>query len=162
MKACVLVVSFLLAVSSSSVLANAGKLTQIRLQQEEIRKQTEGSTGRYARFDTAELAKLRKAQDRVFGLLEGVGDLTQLNPSQQAELFNALESVKAVIAANEADRQVCWREQRLGSHRTETRCATVAERQQIRDGARDWKGEPSICGPAAEGMPTACRGRLGD
>jgi hypothetical protein len=162
MKACVLVVSFLLAVSSSSVLANAGKLTQIRLQQEEIRKQTEGSTGRYVRFETGELAKLRKAQDTVFELLNGVSELSQLNATQQAELFNALESVKTVITANEADRQVCWREQRLGSHRVETRCATVAERQQIREGAHDWKSEPSICGRAAAGETTACVGRFGE
>jgi hypothetical protein len=161
MKASTLAVSFLLVVSSASVCANAGKLTQIRLQHEEIRRQTEGSTGRYVRFERGELEKLRKAQDKVFELLQGVSELSQLNPSQQADLFNALETVKAVLTANAADRQVCWREQRLGSHRIETLCATMAERQQLREGARDWQGEPSMCGKAsANATSVSCTGVL--
>jgi len=145
MKASTLAAAFLLVVFSASVPANASRLAEIRQQQEEIRRQTEGADGRYVRFDKGELEKLRTAQDQVFELLDGVSELSELNPSQQAELFNALEMVKAVLAANEADRQLCWREQRVGSHRIETVCATVAERRQIRDGAQDWQGKPSIC-----------------
>ncbi|HEU0306889.1 MAG TPA: hypothetical protein VFR30_07970, partial [Lysobacter sp.] len=137
---------------------NAGRLSQIRQQQQEIRDETERSTGRYVRFDKAELARLRDAQDKVFELLKGVTDPDQLSPAQQAELFNALETVKAVIARNDADRQVCWREKKLGSHRIETRCATVAERAQIRQGARDWHGEPSTCMPSAGATVSCGRG----
>ena len=145
MKASTLAAAFLLVVFSASVPANASRLAEIRQQQEEIRRQTEGADGRYVRFDKGELAKLRAAQDKVFELLDGVSELNELNPAQQAELFNALETVKAVLAANEADRQLCWREQRVGSHRIETVCATVAERQQIREGAQAWQGEPAPC-----------------
>ena len=156
-------VSVLLAVSSASAHANAGKLAQIRMQQQEIRKQTEVSTGKYVRFEEAQLQKLRTAQDRVFELLAGVNDLEQLNPSQQVELFNALETIKAVIAANDADRQVCRREKRLGSQRFETLCSTVREQEQLREGARDFKGEPSICagGAAPDATAASCVGRLG-
>jgi len=150
MKASTLAAAFLLVVFSASVPA-AGRLAEIRLQQEEIRRQTEDSDGRYVRFDKGELARLRTAQDTVFALLDGVSELSELRPSQQVDLFNALETVKAVLAANDADRQLCWREQRLGSHRIETVCATVAERQQIREGGQEWRGEPSICGSASAG-----------
>ena len=54
--------------------------------------------------------------------------------------------VKAVISGNEADRQKCWREQKLGSTIPKTRCATIAEIQQTSEGAQQWKGEASICG----------------
>lgn len=162
MRVRVLAVSFLLAVTTAAVHANAGKLTQIRLQQEEIRRQTEVATGRYARFEDAELDKLRRAQGQVFELLDGVSDLDQLDATQRTELFNALETVKSVIAANEDDRQMCWREKRLGSHRMETHCATVRERAQLREGARDFKGEPSICGAsAANATAASCTGPFG-
>ena len=149
MKASTLPAALLLVVFSASALAAAGRLAEIRLQQEEIRRQTEDSDGRYVRFDKGELAKLRTAQDTVFALLDGVSEVSELRPSQQVDLFNALETVKAVLAANDADRQLCWREHRLGSHRIETVCATVAERQQIREGGQEWHGEPSICGSAS-------------
>jgi hypothetical protein len=144
-----LLVSVLLVVSTASAHANAGKLAQIRSQQEEIRKESERSTGKYVRFEETEMQKLRSAQARVFALLNGVSDLDQLNSSQQAELFNALETVKAVIAANDADRQECWREKRLGSQRFETHCATVREREQLREGARDFQSDPAICSSGA-------------
>ena len=150
-----IVVVLVCVMASSTVLANAGRLSQIRQQQQEIRDETERATGRYVRFDKAELARLRDAQDKVFELLKGVTDPGQLSPAQQAELFNALETVKAVIARNDADRQVCWREKTLGSHRIQTHCATVAERAQIRQGARDWHGEPSPCVQSA-GATVSC------
>lgn len=162
MKASTYVVSFLLAVSTATVYANAGKAVQIRQQQQEIRKQSETATGRYARFDETEKRKIYAAQDRVFELLADVNDVSQLDANQQVELFNALETVKAVIAANDADRQVCWREKKLGSHRIQTRCATVREQEQVREGARDWAGESSMCGPgAANATAASCTGRLG-
>lgn len=132
--------------------ANAGKLSAILQQQREIREQSEVATGKYVRFEDTELTRMHRAQDRIFKLLEGVNDIERLAPDKRAELFNALEEVKSVIAQNEDDRQVCQREHKLGSTMKVTVCATVAERRSIREGAREWKGEPSICGFMADGV----------
>lgn len=126
--------------------ANADKLAMILQQQREIRSETESSTGAYARFGAPALGRIETAQDRIFSLLNGVNTLDQLNADQKVELFNALEEVKAVIAQNESNRQKCWRERKLGTSVKQTRCATMAELEQIRLDAQQWKGEPTICG----------------
>lgn len=146
------VVLFLSLFASIPAFANADKLVQILDQQREIRTESESSTGAYSRFDREALARMHAAQDRIFTLLDGVTSLDQLKPDQQVELFNAIEEVKAVLTSNEADRQKCWREHKLGSTIPKTRCATVAEIQQIREGASAFKGEPSICGNLGEGV----------
>jgi hypothetical protein len=132
--------------------ANAGKLAAIRQQQREIREQSEAATGKYVRFEQAELVRMHRAQDRIFKLLDGVDEIEQLAPDQRAELFNAIEEVKAVIAQNEDDQQVCRRERKLGTTMKVTVCATVAERRSLREGGRDWKGEPSICSSRGNGI----------
>ena len=132
--------------------ASADKVVQILSQQREIRSQSESSTGAYSRFDREALDRMHAAQDRIFVLLDGVSSLDQLNANEQVELFNSIEVVKAVISGNEADQQKCWREHKLGSTIPKTRCATLAEIQQIRQGAEDWKGKPSICGNMGGGL----------
>ena len=132
--------------------ANAGKLAAIRHQQQEIREQSEIATGKYVRFEASELARLHGAQDRIFKLINGVDEIERLAPDQRADLFNALEEVKAIIAQNEEDRQVCQREHKVGTNRKVIVCETVAERRRVREGAHDWKGEPSICGFLQEGV----------
>lgn len=146
------VVSLVLALASTSAIANVGKVGQILQQQREIRDESERSTGAYARFGGDALGRMHTAQDRIFKLLDGVSAVEQLNRVQQAELFNALEEVKAVITENESSKQQCWREHKLGTTLKQTRCATVAERQQIMREAQTWKGDPSICGQRAAGI----------
>lgn len=129
--------------------ANVGRLGQILQEQREIRAESERSTGAYARFGHGALDKMQRAQDRIFKLLDGVDSLEQLDREQQVELFNSLEEVKAVLVENDGDRQICRRERKTGTTLRETRCATVAEREKITQGAREWKGEPGICMPVA-------------
>lgn len=138
--------------------ASADKVVQILNQQRDIRSESEGSTGAYSRFDREALGRMHAAQDRIFALLDGVSSVEQLDDRQQIELFNAIEEVKAILLDNDADRQTCWRERKIGSNRPQTRCATVAELQQIRQGAEDWKGKPTICGDMGGGMD--CGGNL--
>jgi hypothetical protein len=155
MRLLAVVVGMLVAFGAAS---QTEKVSRILSQQREIRQQAESSTGAYARFDRSALQRIEAAQGRVFTLLDGVTDVDQMTPHQRIELFNALEEVKAVIESNEDDRQECWRERKLGSMRHITRCATVAERRQARDGGRAWLGDPSVCipvggGPACGRMP---------
>lgn len=149
-----------LSMVAFTAFANAGKLTAILQQQREIREQSEVATGKYVRFEESERARMHRAQDRIFKLLNGVDDIERLAPDKRAELFNALEEVKSVIAQNESDRQVCEREHKLGTTMKVTVCATVAERRNVREGARDWKGEPSICGFRTEGVDCGGNSRI--
>lgn len=152
-------VALTLSVAAFGALANAGKLSAILQQQQEIREQSEVATGSYARFERTELDRMHRAQDRIFQMLDGVNEIDQLDADRQAELFNAIEEVKAVIAQNEDDRQVCRREHKLGTTMKQTVCATVAERRAITEGAQDWKGKPSVCGQLGDGMDCGGNGR---
>lgn len=129
--------------------ANVGRLGQILQEQREIRAESERSTGAYARFGHGALDRMQRAQDRIFRLLDGVDSLEQLDGNQQAELFNSLEEVKAVLTENERDRQICRRERKTGTTLRQTRCATVAERDRIAEGARQWIGDPAVCLPVS-------------
>ena len=146
------VAAMALCMVAFTAFANAGKLAAIRQQQKEIREQSEVSTGKYVRFQQSELARLHGAQDRIFKLINGVDEIERLAPDQRADLFNALEEVKAIIAQNEDDRQVCQREHKVGTNMKVIVCETVAERRRVREGAHDWKGEPSTCGFLQEGI----------
>jgi len=126
--------------------ANADKVAMILQQQREIRAESEESTGAYARFGAPALDRMHSAQDRVFHLLDGKATVSELAPDEQVELFNSLEEIKAILAENDRNRQKCWREHKLGSTMKVTRCATLAELEQVRRGAQDWKAEPTICG----------------
>lgn len=126
--------------------ANADKVAMILQQQREIRAESEHSTGAYARFGADTLDRMHSAQDQVFRLLDGKATVAQLRPDEQVGLFNALDEIKAIIADNDRNRQKCWREHKLGSTMKVTRCATLAELEQVRRGAQDWKLEPTICG----------------
>lgn len=142
----------LMLAMAPGALAQAEKVSRILSQQKEIREASEAATGAYSRFEHDEKARLHATQDRIFTLLDGVSDVEQLREDQRVELFNALEQVKAILNANENDRQECWRERKIGTTMRETRCATVAEIRELREGARDFKGEPSICGHQASGI----------
>lgn len=146
MKAGVWAIGLLLAAASAAAPCSVDRVGLILQQQREIREESERSLGAYSRFDRDALNRMQGAQDRIFHLLEGVASIEQLSRDQQVELFNALETVKAVIADNEGSRQKCWREHKLGTTLKQTRCATMDELEQIRRGAEHWKGEPTICG----------------
>ncbi|MBU8977349.1 hypothetical protein JI752_014450 [Lysobacter sp. MMG2] len=138
--------------------ANADKVAMILQQQREIRAESEHSTGAYARFDAGTLDRMHQAQDRVFRLLDGKSSVDQLRPSEQVEVFNALEEVKAILADNERNKQKCWREHKLGTTMKITRCATLAELEQVRRDSEQWKADPSVCGQSSSGAD--CGGNM--
>ncbi|RDZ26783.1 hypothetical protein [Lysobacter silvisoli] len=143
-----------LSCAAFAAVANVGRLGQILQEQREIRAETERPTGAYARFDRNQIDKMQRAQDRIFRLLDGVDQVEQLDREKQVELFNSLEEVKAVLAANENDRQICRRERKTGTTLREVRCATVGERTKLTNEARDWKGDSGVCAP--ESGSTSC------
>lgn len=125
---------------------------QILAEQKQIRDEIDSPRGKYSRFDDRAQAKLRKAQERIFELLDGGRTLEQLNKDEQVDLLNAVEEVKAVLADNRKDQLECWREPKLGSGMKVTRCETVATRERLREEARLFKGDTSACGRNDSGM----------
>lgn len=133
--------------------ASAVDTRQILAEQRQIHEDIEDPSGKYSRFDERAQAGLRDAQRRIFALLEGGRSLEQMSRQEQAELLNAVEQIKAILASNEEDRLQCWREKKIGSQMKITRCATVAELRQTREDARGFKSDVGTCQMGSDGGP---------
>lgn len=158
MKHKTLSMALLLAVCASAhagFVATGTDARQILAEQKQILNDVEAPTGKYSRFNEQAQNKLKAAQARIFALLEDGKTLEQLDKNEQVELLNSVEEVKAIISNNERDKLECWREKKTGSQMAITRCATVAQREEVREGARTWKAEPGICQRDGSGGP-AC------
>lgn len=110
--------------------APATTAPQILQMQHALRARLEMPSGEYSRYSPADIQKMEQAQDKIFAMLNGVTSLDQLSEVQKVELSNNLDQVKATLLANENNRLICHVEAKLGSHLTEKRCETVAQRQQ--------------------------------
>ena len=129
---------------------------EIMREQRAIREQTENSTGKYSRFKPEAMARLTKAQEKVFRLLDGQQSVEHLNMNQKVELFNALEEVKAVLSDNDQDRLICRRETKVGTTIKETRCATVAQRKELEENSKAFMAPRTCSGGFVPG--TTCGG----
>jgi hypothetical protein len=141
--------------ASSTAVASFGSppgVQEIVAEQHQISRQVEAENGKYSRFTPEALARIAKAQATIRRLLEGAATVEDLNGNQKTELFNAIEQVRSVLAANDQDRLVCERERKTGSTMRVIRCETVAQRARIREDARTWKGDPSVCGQSSDGF----------
>ena len=71
--------------------------------------------------------------------LDGQSNFAQFNKSDQVEIVNAYESLRARALAGDAsrNRRVCERVHRTGSHRVQTICLTQEERDLARKGSTD-------------------------
>ena len=116
----------------------------IRKQQEQIRSEAEARSGRYKDLSEARRIELLQRQAVVMRLTEGVTQTTELKEEQQIELFNALESIEAIVNAAEDERMVCERHRPIGSNRPQTICKTVAERRAEREAVRGQVGKRNL------------------
>jgi hypothetical protein len=94
-----------------------------------LRTKLDQPSGEYSRFSQSDLSRMRRAQDKVFRMLDGVSSLDELNVGQRTELSNALDEIKATLASNSDSRLICRRERRIGTNLVEKRCETMAERE---------------------------------
>lgn len=122
---------------------------EILREQRAIEAQTEGATGTYSRFKPEARERLTRAQQKVYRLLDGANDVNHLNQTQKVDLFNALQEVQSILEDNEKDRLICKRERKVGTTIRQTRCATVAQREELEKGAREWLG-PKTCSAGFE------------
>jgi hypothetical protein len=97
--------------------------------QHALRTKLDNPTGEYSRFSPDDLNKMRRSQDKIFQMLDGVTSLDQLKEDQKIALSNELDQVKATLTQNEGNRLICYRERRIGTNLLEKRCQTVAERE---------------------------------
>jgi hypothetical protein len=97
--------------------------------QKDLRSKLDNPTGEYSRFNEADIAKMRRAQDDVFQMLSGVTSLDQLNLDQKTSLSNSLDIIKATLLSDEGNRLICYRERKIGTNIVAKRCETVAERE---------------------------------
>jgi len=128
-----LVLGIALAVAAGSALADPPQspqsVSEILQVQHNLRQNLDNPHGEYGRFSQASIDKMKHAQDKVFSMLNGVTSLDQLNDFQKTDLSNALDEVKAVLLANEGNRQICHRERKTGTNLVSLRCETMAERE---------------------------------
>ena len=112
----------------------------IRTQQAGIRHDVLADTPRYAHLDAASRTELLDLQDRVDGLLENVDSTAALSERRKIELFNALESISALVNNDPGGRLECWRERPVGTLQAQTRCSTAQGLQaQNQTYQRVWK-----------------------
>jgi hypothetical protein len=104
-------------------------VSEILSLQRGLRERLDRPYGEYSRFDESALARMKRAQDKVFVMLKGVNSLDQLSPSEKTDLSNSLDEIKAILLANESNRQICHRERKTGSNMIQLRCETVAARE---------------------------------
>jgi phosphoenolpyruvate carboxylase len=106
----------------------------IREQQKQIRADVEARKGIYRRLNEAQRTRLLQQQDKVDGLLPGnVQATTELSEADRIALFNALETIEAIVNNTGDERMVCERHKPTGSKRPTTVCKTVAQRKAERE-----------------------------
>lgn len=124
-------VGALLSIACGIAFAQAPQqsVAEILKLQHGLRTRLDLPQGEYARFDEAAIARMKRAQDKVFNMLDGVQSLDELSDFQKTDLSNALDEIKAVLLANEDNRLVCYRERKTGSNLIQRRCETVRQRE---------------------------------
>lgn len=126
------------------------RTSEIIAEQQAIRADMEARKGRYADMPSIKREKIAAYQDKMFSLLEGTADTSELSPSRRAEVFNVQEAIFAAINNKEDERIVCERVKRTGSHRVTRVCKSVAQMRADREAARaNMENQQRICMAAA-------------
>ena len=102
---------------------------------ETIEKQlNDGET--YSELKAEERARVREVLARLRSVGESYTDGAPMPESTRTQVFNDQEVVNTVLTrAREDSRLICRREKTIGSNRTVTQCATVAQRARQREAA---------------------------
>jgi hypothetical protein len=146
--------AFVLVLAAGQAMANPRVDLKVLLnQQNSINRQIDESPDSMG-IDSLQLDRLRRAQRTVTDIAVKKSTLDQLNPGDQIKLRNALGEVYAILKGTRVaqdQRDVCWRERRIGSQIQSTRCATFEELLLAREGARAWMEDPPVCASKGNG-----------
>lgn len=95
-------------------------------------------------------AQVARDQGEVFALATGKASWDAMTIEEKVRVENALERINALVLntrRSAGNKQTCWREKKLGSKTTITRCATQDELDAAREGGRAWMERPKVCIP---------------
>lgn len=138
--------SLLLVASVAAQPNQANKLQLIFEQQQQLKNEVD--SGKVEGLTERQATMIRKSQQEVFSLIDGKATVDALSLEEKIRLQNALERIEAEIVGTKAaqdDKQVCWRERKLGSKIGLTRCATVAERERVQSDAQYYLSRRGVC-----------------
>ncbi|KAF1698721.1 hypothetical protein CSC62_04005 [Pseudoxanthomonas jiangsuensis] len=91
----------------------------------------------YAEISVDNRRNVRESLERISGLLGDRQRVEELPEHARIELINEQEKVNVLLGqAREDSRLVCTREKQIGSLRSVSKCATVAERRRAREASQ--------------------------
>lgn len=93
--------------------------------------------------------RIAKQQASIRELLSGHQSMSELNEVDRLAVFNAHESVVAIMNDASLDKVTCRRQHKMGSHRPETICTTAREQRLKSDESRDQFVRPKTCASGA-------------
>ncbi|MEO6263605.1 MAG: hypothetical protein ABIO58_01310 [Luteimonas sp.] len=121
------------------------QVSEVLAQQQSIRAEVQAGKGRYKAMPSSKREELLARQTKLMQLLDGKQTSSDLTEAQRVEAFNTLEWIEAAINRAEDERTICEREQPTGSHRTVTRCRTVAQIREEREAAEKAVDRRAVC-----------------
>lgn len=111
------------------------------------------ATKEFDALSRSEREQLAAAQAEIRAALEGKETMAELDDGGRLTVFNAHEKVLALVNKAENERLVCTQKKRLGSHRHQLECRTVAQIKEGREGAKRELLRTRTCDPS-----TGCGG----
>lgn len=134
----ILLAAFAVASADATISASSGKtvdkpVVDMSSPFEEQKKSIEADLAdgeTYSEISGKDRDLVKTALQRISNALASSGSVDALADGKKAEVFNDQELVNNILTnAGEDSRLVCTREKKVGSHRTTTRCETVAQRR---------------------------------
>ena len=111
----------------------------------DVRKEMEGG-GRFEYVKPDERKTVDAKLDEMNKLFEKSGSVSAMTQDEKVALFNAQETVNAILTRRDRDRVICKNEAPIGSHIPVTSCHTYGQEVEAREGTQkqmaDWKNAP--------------------
>jgi hypothetical protein len=134
------------AVAGDAPTVNNATVPQFLAWHDEVAQRAAGRD--FEALSRAERRQLADAQAEIRRTLDGKASMSDLDDAAKIRLFNAQERVVALVNKAEDERLVCSQRKRLGSHRHQLECRTVAQMQRDREAARTARLRTGVCDPA--------------
>lgn len=117
---------------------NGPDLAAIRAEQVELRALADAGEDPFDSMQTAARRTLVDRQTKLLRLLEGRESFDELRDPGQVEVINLLQEINTIINAVEANEEFrCEHVRKVGSHRKERVCKTVATRKIESEASRE-------------------------
>jgi len=108
----------------------------------DVRKEMEGG-GRFEYVKPDECKTVDAKLDEMNKLFEKSGSVSAMTQDEKVALFNAQETVNAILTRRDRDRVICKNEAPIGSHIPVTSCHTYGQEVEAREGTKkqmnDWQ-----------------------